>query len=157
MRRILFATVVLSIVSGVGRAETHRCTVGAQKALSNRPDELSIRTNSAIDIGSFDVTVAKDADVSKVYRLPGTNLFVIATVSYEDHILGSEQHPDFVNMRIFVSPSRRADYLTAAAYAETQVPFKAFGPDDFDSSTVTAVFRFRGRSIMMIGMSCIRR
>jgi hypothetical protein len=154
MRRILFLSLVLSIVPGVGRAETHRCTVDTQKAMSNRPDELTIRTNSAIDIGSFDVIVAKDADVSKVYRLPGTSLFVIATVSYEDHILGSEQHPDFVNMRIFVSPSRRADYLTAVAYAETQVPFKAFGPDDF--STVTAVLRLRGRSIMMVGMSCIR-
>src|SRR6266849_1292383 len=74
MRRILFVTVLLSIVSGIGRAETHRCTVDAQKALSNRPDELTIRTNSAIDIGSFDVTVAKDADISKVYRLPGTHL-----------------------------------------------------------------------------------
>jgi len=145
------------MISGVGRAEIHRCTVGAQKATSNRPDELAIRTNSGIDIGSFDVTVAKDADVSKVYHLPGTRLFVIASVTYEDHILGSEQHPDFVNMRVFVSPNRRADYLTAVAYAETDVPFKAFGPDDFDSSAVTAVLRLRGRSVMMVSMSCIRR
>ena len=158
MRRILFLFLVLFIDSGIAHAEIHRCTVSAQKAWSNHPDELSvpIRPSSAPDIGSFDVTVAKGADISKVYRLPGTKLFVIASVSYGDHILGSEQHPDFVNMRIFVSPSGRADYLTAVSYAETQVPFKAFGPDDFDSSTVTAVLRLGGRSLMMVGMSCVR-
>ena len=143
-------------MSGLGRAETHRCTVGVQKAAYNRANEVSIDLNSRIEIGSFDVTVAKNADILRVYRLPRTNLFVIATVSYEDHILASEAHPDFVNMRISVSPQKRDDYLTAIAYAETQVPFKAFGPDPYDSSTVTAVLRLRGRSIMRVGMSCIR-
>lgn len=90
MRRLLLLALLLSIVSSVARAEIHRCSVGYQKALSNRPDELIIRTNSGVDIGSFDVTIAKDAVVSKVYRLSGTNLFVVANVSYEDHILGSE-------------------------------------------------------------------
>ena len=156
MTRFFIICAAISIMFGLGRAETHRCTVGAQKAVSNRPNEVSIDLNSRIKIGSFDVIVAKNADILKVYRLPGTNLFAIATVSYEDHILGSDTHPDFVNMRIFVSRQKRDDFLTAVAYAETQVPFRAFGPDPYDSSTVTAVLRLRGRSIMMVGLSCRR-
>jgi len=157
MRRILFLSVILSALCGVARGEIHRCVVGLQKGVSNRPDEVSIDLNSRIEIGSFDVTVAKNTDNLKVYRLPGTKLFVSATVYYEDHILGSEQHPDFVNMRIFVSPQKRDDFLTAVAYAETQVPFRAFGSDPYDSSTVTAVLRRQGRSFTMVSLSCIRR
>lgn len=157
MRRFFLICAVVPLMCAVCRAENHRCTVDVQKVASHGRHEVSVDLNSRIAIGSFDVTVAKDASILKVYPLPGTKLFVIATVSYEDHILGSDEHPDFVNMRIFVSPQKRDDYLAAVAYAKTQVPFRAFGPDPYDSSTVTAALRLRGRSIMEIGMSCVRR
>lgn len=137
-------------------AQTDRCDVTAQRAHSIRGNEFTVRTNSAFDVGTFTVTVAKDTTFSKVFRLPATRLFVEATLSYDSHILGSDKHPDFANMGLIVSRTKRTNYAMALAHAEADIPFKAFGSEAIDYSTVTAWVKLIGRSMIVVYMRCRR-
>jgi hypothetical protein len=156
LQRFLFCWMVLLACAGDVLAQSvssDRCTVSAEPVVYESPGVIRQTANSTKVLGTFDTVVAEGAMISKVYRLPRTKLFVIASVRYEEHFL-VEQKPGLIAMRLFVSGKKREDWLSGVAFAEAEVPFETFGAGTLEDSLVTTLIKVKGRSMLLVTMSC---
>jgi hypothetical protein len=113
MQRLPFSCVVLLMCAGgvfAQSVDSDRCTVWAEPVVYVSPDAVRVTANSMKLLGTFDTVVSVDLLTSKVYRLPRTKLFVIASVQYLENAL-AEQNPGLISMSLVVSSKRRDDLL----------------------------------------------
>jgi hypothetical protein len=155
----IFTAVILvssnaTLVSGQVKS-VHRCTVGTQLA-SSKGDILSIQLDSIKTLGSFEAIPENDKSFSHVYAVPRTKLYVTAAVSYSKTLLGSENDPDFLNMRLLVVRHRRDNVSQALAFAEAEIPSTTISNNSRAEGSVTTTIKVRNGALILVTLTCGR-
>ena len=99
-------------------------------------------------LGIFDTTIAEEELTTKIYPLPKTKLFVVASVWYTDESMGSKRGADSISMQLFVSTKPKRDLRNSLLYSDAEVPL-----NDFDVGRVTAMAK-TGRRTFILMMEC---
>ena len=99
-------------------------------------------------LGTFETVIAEDTLTTRVYRLPKTRLFVIASVWYTDESMASKNGADSVGLELIISKSRRRDFLKAQHYADGEVPVTSF-----EVARVTTMAKTAGKTFL-VAMEC---
>ncbi len=123
-----------------------RCEVIALDVTGKKPsrwDRLDPRR-----LGIFDTTIAEEELTTRIYPLPKTNLFVIASVWYTDESMASKRGADSISMQLFVSTTPKRDLQKSLVYSDAEVPLNAF-----DVGRVTAMAKTGGRTFILM-MEC---
>jgi hypothetical protein len=99
-------------------------------------------------LGIFDTTIAEEELTTKIYPLPKTNLFVVASVWYTDESMASKLGADSISMQLSVSAKPKRDLQNSLVYSDAEVPLNAF-----DVGRVTAMAKTGRRTFILI-MEC---
>lgn len=99
-------------------------------------------------LGTFETVIAEDTLTTRVYRLPKTKLFVIASVWYTDESMASKNGADSVALELLISKSRRRNPLKALHFANGEVPYNGF-----EVARVTTLAKSGGKTIL-VAMEC---
>ena len=99
-------------------------------------------------LGIFDTTIAEEELTTKIYPLPKTNLFVVASVWYTDESMASKRGADSISMQLVVSTKPKRDLRNSLVFSNAEMPLNAF-----DVGRVTAMAR-TGRRTFMLMMEC---
>ena len=99
-------------------------------------------------LGTFETVIAEDTLTTRVYRLPRTNLFVIASVYYTDESMASKTGADSISLELLISKSRRRSLVKALHYADGEVPYA-----NFEVARVSTIVSSAGKRII-VGMEC---
>ncbi len=99
-------------------------------------------------LGTFDTVIAEEQLTTKMYRLPKTKLFVVASVLYTDESMASKKGADSISLQLSVSTKRKRDILKNLVYSDAEVPLNGF-----DVGRVTAMIK-TGRRTFMLMMEC---
>lgn len=99
-------------------------------------------------LGIFDTKIAEEELTTKIYPLPKTNLFIVASVWYTDESMASKRGADSISMQLFVSTKPKRDLRNSLVYSDAEVPLNAF-----DVARVTAMAK-TGRRTFMLMMEC---
>jgi hypothetical protein len=132
--------------------------VGAQSGNSDRCEVISVdvtgRKLSQWDklqgrrLGTFDTTIAEEELTTKIYRLPKTKLFVVASVWYTDESMASKRGADSISLQLFVSTKAKRDLRNTLVYSDAEMPLNGF-----DVARVTAMAK-SGHRMFMLLMEC---
>jgi hypothetical protein len=100
------------------------------------------------ELGTFDTVVSEEELTSKAFRLPGTNLFVVASVWYTDESLAGKDSQDSASLGLTISRNPKRDILSALQYAEAEMLM-----ENFEVARVTTIFKTQRHSFY-IEMEC---
>ena len=134
---------------GVARAQSgnsDRCEVIAIDVTGKKPSRWDSAEGRRL--GTFDTTIGEEELTTKIYPLPKTNLFVVASVWYTDESMASKRGADSISMQLFVSTKPKRDLQTSLVYSDAEVPLNAF-----DVGRVTAMAK-AGRRTFILMMEC---
>ena len=144
---LFLCAVLFSCVSVVGQNNnSDRCQVVVLDVTGKTAE--GIRSAPSRELGTFDTVVYEGEVTTRAFRLPGTRLFVVATVWYDDETLASEKGPDSVSLELTVSTRRNRDVLRSLVFANTEMPLNGF-----DVGRVGTMIRAGGRKQVVI-MEC---
>lgn len=99
-------------------------------------------------LGTFDTTIAEEELTTKIYPLPKTNLFVVASVWYTDESMASKRGAPSISMQLFVSTKPKRDLQSTLVYSDAEMPLNAF-----DVGRVTMMAK-TGRRTFVLMMEC---
>ena len=99
-------------------------------------------------LGVFDTTMAEEELTTRIYPLPKTKLFVVASVWYTDESMASKRGADSISMQLFVSTKPKRDLQHSLLYSDAEMPLNAF-----DVGRVTAMAK-TGRQTFILMMEC---
>jgi hypothetical protein len=151
MKKFLpLAFLSLSLCSS-GFAQTvysDRCDVAALDISGKKPEEFDKLQGE--HLGAFDTIIGEEELTVRIYRLPRTKLFVIASVFYTDESMASEKGYDSVSMQLAISTKPKRDVLNSLTFSDAEMPLEGF-----DVGRVTTKVK-SARQAFMILMECRR-
>src|SRR5215213_5165101 len=109
---------------------------------------VDIKTKKSTELGTFTTVIAEEELTTRAFRLPRTNLFIVASVFYTDESMASEKGADSVSLEIALSRSRKRDVLRSLSWAEAEMPLNGF-----DVGRVTMMVTVNGRPQLVL-MEC---
>src|SRR5262245_22108959 len=127
---IIFVVVLCASSAVAQSGNSDHCEVQWMDITGKKPEQFEGLKGMAL--GSFDTVIAEEQLTTKIFRLPKTPLFVIASVWYTDESLASEKGADSVSLELMISKSRKRDLVKALYYADSELPYA-----DFDVARVT--------------------
>ena len=122
----------------------------AQSGNSDRC-ELAIadmRTRKGTELGTFTTVIAEEELTTRTFRLPRTNLFIVASVFYTDESMASKKGADSVSLELALSRNRKRNVLRSLSWAEAEMPLNSF-----DVGRVTMLVKVNGRPQLVL-MEC---
>ena len=128
-----------------------RCTVGVANVTGIKISDLENDTAPNLkmkELGTFDTVIYEEELTTKSFRLPQTNLFVVASVWYTDESMAGENSQDSVSLQLTISPAPKRDILSGLQFAEAEVLSK-----HFEVARVTTIYKMRRRSFYIV-MEC---
>lgn len=151
MRLVSIVAIVLVCVSiaVAQNKNSDRCVVQALDITGKKLDEL--RDIPEKNLGSFDTVMAEEELTTRVYRLPKTKLFVIASVWYTDESMAMKSGAESVSLELSISKSRRRDLFNVEHYADSEVPLHGF-----EVARVTTMAKAAGKKFV-VTMECRRK
>jgi hypothetical protein len=109
---------------------------------------VDIKTKKSTELGTFTTVIAEEELTTRAFRLPRTNLFIVASVFYTDESMASEKGADSVSLELALSRSLRRNVLRSLSWAEAEMPLNGF-----DVGRVTMLVKVNGRSQLVL-MEC---
>ena len=140
---------VLWLCAGVALAQSgnsDRCEVFAIDVTGKKLSQW--RRLEPQKLGVFDTKIAEEELTTKIYPLPKTKLFVVASVWYTDESMASKRGADSISLQLFVSTKPKRDLLNSLAYSDAEMPLNAF-----DVGRVTTMAK-TGRRTFLLMMEC---
>lgn len=137
---ILIVASLLALPSSVlaQSGNSDRCEVGI----------ANLKTQKTVMLGTFTTTIGEEELTTKAFRLPHSNLFIVASVYYTDESLASEKGADSILLELLLSSSQKRDILRSRGSAEAETPLNGF-----DVGRVSMLIRARGQPELVI-MEC---
>jgi hypothetical protein len=124
------------------------CSVATLNLDSPNPEV--IRKQLVKEIGRFKVDgVGEEDRVSKYFRLPKTNWFIVASLYASDESMASKSGVESFNMELSLARRRKRNIFTSPVYASSEMPFNTF-----DIGRVVMIVR-AGNHRQMVSMQCI--
>jgi hypothetical protein len=122
----------------------------AQSAYSDRCEVASadLKTKKNTELGTFNTVIAEEELTTRAFKLPHTNLFIVASVFYTDESMASEKGPDSMSLELALSRSRKRNVLRSLSWAEAEIPLNGF-----DVGRVSMLVKVNGRPQLVI-MEC---
>jgi hypothetical protein len=124
-----------------------RCEVAAAE-ITGKKSEDEFKKLKPIQLGAFDTIIGEEELTTRVYRLPRTKLFVIASIFYTDESMASDRGNDSISMSLAISTKPKRDVLNSLSYSDAEAP-----EEGFDVGRVTTMYK-AGRRVFMIVMEC---
>jgi hypothetical protein len=152
-KTVALALLLLLSVSGASAQTKYadRCTVKSIEMTGVKVSDLQNNPTTKFkptELGTFDTVVSEEELTSKAFRLPGTNLFVVASVWYTDESLAGKDSQDSASLGLTISRNPKRDILSALQYAEAEMLM-----ENFEVARVTTIFKTQKRSFH-IEMEC---
>ena len=140
MRKLFLLCIMLACASPIlaQSRNSDRCEV----ALAD------LRTRQSTELGTFTTVIAEEELTTRAFRLPGTRLYIVASVFYTDESMASERGEDSVSLELILSRGRKRDVLRSLSWAEAEMQL-----DGFDVGRVSMIVRANGRP-QMVRMQC---
>lgn len=125
-------------------------SVLAQSGNSDRCEVAiaNLKTRKSVMLGEFKTVIAEEELTTKAFRLPQSNLFIVASVFYTDESLASERGADSISLELILSSSRKRNVLHSRGRAEAEIPLNGF-----DVGRVTMMIKVRGHPEFVV-MEC---
>ncbi|HYV25296.1 MAG TPA: hypothetical protein VE969_08660 [Pyrinomonadaceae bacterium] len=101
-----------------------------------------------VPLGKFTTVLGEEELTTKAFRLPGTRLFVVASVFYTDESMASEKGSDSVMLELALSTGQKRDVLHSLSWAEAEMQLH-----DFEVGRVMMLVKSGGRPQLVI-MEC---
>lgn len=106
------------------------------------------KTGKVTELGTFKTVIAEEELTTRAFRLPGTKLYVVASVFYTDESMASDRGADSISLELTLSRGRKRDVLRSLSWAEAEMLTR-----EFDVGRVGMIVRVNGRPKMVI-MEC---
>ena len=136
-----------AFIAAAQNGNSDRCVVSTLELTGKKKlDEL--RDAPEKQLGTFETVIAEEELTTRVYRLPKTKLFVIASVWYTDESIASKNGAESVSLELLISKSRRRNPLNARHFADSEVPYKGF-----EVARVTTMAKSAGKTFFVV-MEC---
>jgi hypothetical protein len=107
-----------------------------------------VRSRKSTELGTFTTVIAEEELTTRAFRLPGTKLYVVASVFYTDESMASGRGADSVSLELGLSKGRKRDVLHSLSWAEAEMPLNGF-----DVGRVSMIVRVNDR-LKMVLMEC---
>ena len=146
MRFLHITAIVLVCACIAAASNSDRCVVITVDVTGRKGDEL--RDAPVKELGSFEPVSAEEELTTKVFRLPKTKLFVIASVWYTDESMAMKSGAESISLELLISKNRRRNMLNALHYADSEVPLNGF-----EVARVSTMAKSAGRTFVVI-MEC---
>ncbi len=128
-----------------------RCVVSVVDITGKKLSDLASDVSPTLkteELGRFDTAIGEEELTSKVFRLPKSKLFVIASVWYTDESMAGENSQDSLSLQLTISRTAKRDILAGLQFAEAEVLSL-----NFQVARVTTVFKEQKRSSYIV-MEC---
>ncbi len=149
-RKIVASALLLLLFISGASAQTKysdRCTVKSVDVTglkaSDFENEAALKPRLT-DLGTFDTVVREEELTSKAFRLPGTELFVVASVWYTDESMAGKDSQDSVSLGLTISRNPQRDILSSLRHAEAEMLMK-----NFEVARVTTIFKTEKHSFYL--------
>jgi len=122
----------------------------AQSGNSDRCEVVltDVKTRKSTELGTFTTVLAEEELTTRVFRLPGTKLYIVAGVFYTDESMASERGADSISLELSLSRGQKRDVLRSLSWAEAEMPLNGF-----DVGRVSLIVRVNGHPKMVL-MEC---
>ena len=107
---------------------------------------INIKSKKPVLLGSFKTTIAEEELTTKSFPLPGTKLFIVASVFYTDESMASTKGADSISLELALSRGKKRNVLTSLSWAEAEIPLNGF---DVGRVTMKVVTQGRRAFVMM--------
>lgn len=135
----LLCLIVLSASVALAQARnSDRCEVGVS----------ATNPKGNVILGKFTTVIAEEELTTKAFPLPGTRLFIVASVFYTDESMASEKGSDSVMLELALSAGQKRDVLHSLSWAEAEMQLH-----DFEVGRVTMLVKSGGSPRLVI-MEC---
>lgn len=141
---ILWPSIAMSRSSSSDHCEVQLLDITGRKI-------QNIENLQAKPLGNFDTVIAEEQLTTRVFRLPKTSLFLIASVWYTDESMASDKGQDSTSLELMVSRKSNRDFSTALNFSESEMP-----TNGFDAGRVSTLVKSMGRTLYVI-MECRRK
>lgn len=141
MTRVFYFLSVMFLCVSSGFAQSgnsDQCEVGV----------YNINTKKGVILGKFQTTIAEEERTTRSFPLPGTKLFIVASVFYTDESLSSTKGFDSISLELALSRGKKRDVLTSLNWSEAEMPLNGF-----DVGRVSMKVSTQGRRVLVI-MEC---
>ena len=78
-------------------------------------------------LGAFETVIGEEERTTQAFALPGTKLFVVASVFYTDESMASQQGSDSVSLELTLSRNRQRNTLKSLDFADAEMPASVEG------------------------------
>ena len=112
-------------------------------------DLADVKTGKSTELGSFFTVIGEEELTTRVFRLPGTKLYIIAGVFYTDESMASESGADSISLELSLSRGQKRDVLRSLNWVGAEMPLNGF-----DVGRVSMIVRVNGRHPKMVLMEC---
>lgn len=110
--RIFFCLLIVASPAAAESPNFDRCEVGVADVRGSRTRAL----------GTFDTVIGEEEPTVRAFRLPGTKLFVVASVFYTDESMASDQSYDSMSLELTLSRTARRRILRSLSFADAELP-----------------------------------
>ena len=152
MKKILLQLVAFFVFASpaFSQNETYdSCIVGISGLTTDEHGRLS--TTAKKEIGRFEVSQPGEENrITKVFRLPNTRMFVVASLVYTDESMAMESGYYSVELDLTLSKNRRREIRQSLGYAAAELP-----ANPFEVGRVWILTRVKSKA-QMIMMECKR-
>ncbi len=126
------------------------CSMLAQSGNSDRCEVgvVNVSTSKVTMLGTFTTVIAEEEATTRAFLLPGTKLYIVASVFYTDESMASEKSSSSVSLELAVSRGRKRDVLQSISWAEAEMPLNTF-----DVGRVTMLVKLSRRPQLVV-MEC---
>jgi hypothetical protein len=117
----------------------------AQSGNSDRCEVVltDVNTGKSTGLGTFTTVIAEEQLTTRVFRLPGTMLYIVAGVFYPDESMGSERGADSMSLELSLSRGQKRDVVRSLSWAEAEMPLNGF-----DVGRVSLMVRINGPKVL---------
>src|ERR1041385_5611794 len=135
----LLSVIVLCVPSAFAQsANSDQCEVSV----------VDIKSKKGVLLGTFKTTIAEEELTTKSFLLPGTKLFIVASVFYTDESMSSTKGADSISLELALSRDRKRNVVASLNWAEAEMPLNGF-----DVGRVTMKVMTQGRRALVM-MEC---
>lgn len=122
----------------------------AQSGNSDRCEVImtDIQSKKTTKLGIFTTVIAEEELTTRAFKLPQTNLFIVASVFYTDESLASKKGNSSVSLQLALSETEQRDVLNSLNWAEAELPLH-----DFDVGRITMLVKIKSR-VQFVMMEC---
>jgi len=107
-----------------------------------------VKTGKSTELGTFATVIAEEELTTRVFRLPGTKLYVVAAVFYTDGSMASASGADSISLELSLSRGQKRDVLRSLSSVGAEMPLNGF-----DVGRVSLIVRVNGHPKMVL-MEC---